>query len=203
MSTSRLTLGGSACTRISCGAYAPFGRQGPPADRPACSRPQPVQAGTLSQPGASTDWLSRAGDGRSRIPEQRSSSSKSGRFLASARSMTGAAAPGGRVSPARPATCCSSCRGAWEPPQWSNRSRCRWCRSAVGRPGAAPKVAELPVTLQRDRTPYNMVMGMSFVDVGTDHKGVLAFGEPPGKFYAQPVGFLRRDLARPKDCRTW
>ena len=39
---------------------------------------------------------------------------------------------------------------------------------------------------------------MRFVDVGADHKGMIAFGEPPGKFYAQPVGFLRCDLSGPE-----
>src|SRR5699024_8020383 len=41
-------------------------------------------------------------------------------------------------------------------------------------------------------------MNMRFVDVGADHKGMIAFGEPPGKFYAQPVGFLRCDLSGPE-----
>ena len=38
-------------------------------------------------------------------------------------------------------------------------------------------------------------MNVRFVDVGADHKGVFAFGEAFGKFHAQPVGFLRGDLA--------
>ena len=37
---------------------------------------------------------------------------------------------------------------------------------------------------------------MGLVNVGTDDKGVFALGEPLGKFYAQPVGFLRGDLPR-------
>lgn len=61
---------------------------------------------------------------------------------------------------------------------------------------AAPKVAELPVTVQIDRTPNNMIMDMGFVDVGADDKGVFALGESLGKLHAQPVGFLRGDLPR-------
>ena len=34
-------------------------------------------------------------------------------------------------------------------------------------------------------------MNVRFVDVGADHKGVIALGEPLGKFHAQAVGFLR------------
>ena len=69
---------------------------------------------------------------------------------------------------------------------------------AVDGAGAAPKVAELAVTLQRGGVPYNMVVDVSLVDVGTDDESVLALGEAPGQLHAQPVGFLRRDLARHK-----
>ena len=62
--------------------------------------------------------------------------------------------------------------------------------------GAAPKVAELPVTVQIDSTPNNVIMDMGLINVGTDNKGVFALGEPLGKFYAQPVGFLRGDFPR-------
>ena len=61
---------------------------------------------------------------------------------------------------------------------------------------AAPKVAELPVTVQVDRTPNDMIMDMGLVNVGTDDKGGFALGEPLGKFYTDPVGFLRGDLPR-------
>lgn len=64
--------------------------------------------------------------------------------------------------------------------------------------GAAPKVAELAVTLQRSGVPYNMVVDVRFVDVGADDESVLAFCETPGQLHTQPVGFLRRDLARNK-----
>ena len=67
---------------------------------------------------------------------------------------------------------------------------------AVDGTGAAPKVAELPVTLQRGGVPYNMVVDVSLVDVGADDESVPALGEAPGQLHAQPVGFLRRDLAR-------
>ena len=63
---------------------------------------------------------------------------------------------------------------------------------------AAPKVAELPVTVQIDRTPNDMIMDMGFVDVSADDKGVFALGEPLGKLHAQPVGLLRGDLPRTK-----
>src|SRR5699024_7550676 len=48
---------------------------------------------------------------------------------------------------------------------------------------------------QVDRTPNDMIMDMGFVDMGTDHKGMIALCEPLGKFNTQPVGFLRGDLA--------
>ena len=64
--------------------------------------------------------------------------------------------------------------------------------------GASPKVTELPVTIRIDRRPDDVIMNMRFVDVGADHKGMIALGEPPGKFYAQPVGFLRCDLSGPE-----
>ena len=41
-----------------------------------------------------------------------------------------------------------------------------------------------------------MVMNVLFVGVGTDDKGVVALGEALGKFIAELVGFIRRDLAR-------
>ena len=60
----------------------------------------------------------------------------------------------------------------------------------------APEIAELPVTVQVDRTPNDMIMDMGLINVGANDKGVFALGEPLGKFHAQPVGFLRRDLPR-------
>ena len=41
-------------------------------------------------------------------------------------------------------------------------------------------------------------MGVLFIDVGADHKCVIAFGKALGKLYAQAVGFLRRDLSGDK-----
>ena len=64
--------------------------------------------------------------------------------------------------------------------------------------GAAPKIAELAVTLQRSGVPYNMVVDVSLIDVGTDDESVPALGEAPGQLHAQSVGLLRRDLARHK-----
>ena len=43
-----------------------------------------------------------------------------------------------------------------------------------------------------------MIVDMSLVDVGTDHKSVFSLGKPLGKFNAQPVGFFRGDFARHK-----
>ena len=60
----------------------------------------------------------------------------------------------------------------------------------------APEIAELPVTVQVDRTPNDMIMDMGLINVGANDKGVFALGEPLGKLHAQPVGFLRRDLPR-------
>lgn len=41
-----------------------------------------------------------------------------------------------------------------------------------------------------------MIMDMGLVNVGADDKGVFFLGKSLGKFYAQPVGFLRGDLSR-------
>ena len=60
--------------------------------------------------------------------------------------------------------------------------------------GAAPKVAEFSVTICIDRRPDDVIMNVRFVYVSADHKGVIALGEPLGKFHAQAVGFFRRDF---------
>ena len=60
--------------------------------------------------------------------------------------------------------------------------------------GAAPKVAEFSLTIRIDRRPDDVIMNVRFVYVSADHKGVIALGEPLGKFHAQAVGFLRRDF---------
>ena len=44
--------------------------------------------------------------------------------------------------------------------------------------GAAPKVAELPVTVQVDRTPNDMIMDMGLVNVGTDDTSVPLLNDP-------------------------
>ena len=44
-----------------------------------------------------------------------------------------------------------------------------------------------------------MIMDMGLVNVGTDDKGVFSLGEPLGKFYTQPVSFLRANLPGQKD----
>ena len=66
-------------------------------------------------------------------------------------------------------------------------------------PGAAPEVSELPVTVQVDRVPDDVVADIGLVDVGADDKGIVSFGKPiyttdmdraeqkllPGKAYEQ------------------
>ena len=66
------------------------------------------------------------------------------------------------------------------------------------RAGTAPKVSEFPVTVHIDRVPDDVIMDMGFVDMGADHKGVIALGEPFGKLHTQPVGFFRGNLAGDK-----
>ena len=61
--------------------------------------------------------------------------------------------------------------------------------------GAAPKVAELSVTIHIDRRPDDVIMNVRFVYVSADHKGMITFGEPHGKLHAQPVCFLRGNFS--------
>ena len=51
------------------------------------------------------------------------------------------------------------------------------------------------VATGRVRGADDVIMDVRFVYVSTDHKGVIALGEPLGKFHAQAVGFLRCDLS--------
>ena len=60
---------------------------------------------------------------------------------------------------------------------------------------SAPEVSELPVTVQIDGTPNDVIMDMRFINMSTDHKCMVAFGESLCKFYSQSVGFFRRNLA--------
>ena len=62
-------------------------------------------------------------------------------------------------------------------------------------PGAAPEVSELPVTVQVDRVPDDVVADIGLVDVGADDKGIVSFGKPAGKLLAQPVCFLRGNFS--------
>ena len=66
------------------------------------------------------------------------------------------------------------------------------------RAGAAPEVSEFPVTVQIDCVPDDVIMDMGLVDMGADHKGVTALGEPLCKLHAQPVCFFRGNLAGDK-----
>ena len=52
---------------------------------------------------------------------------------------------------------------------------------------ATPKVAELPLILHIHRRPDDVVMDMRFINMGADHKGMIALGESLSKFHAQPV----------------
>ena len=61
---------------------------------------------------------------------------------------------------------------------------------------AADEVLKLPRTVQRRGVPVDVVVDVLFVGVGTDDKGMVALREAPGKFIAEPVGFLRSDLTR-------
>ena len=43
-----------------------------------------------------------------------------------------------------------------------------------------------------------MIMDMRFINMRANYKGMVAFGESLCKFYSQPVGFFRRNLAGEK-----
>ena len=64
--------------------------------------------------------------------------------------------------------------------------------------GAAPEVSELPVTVQVDGVPDDVMVNMGLVNVCADDKSIVALGESPGQLLAQPVCFLRRNLAGDK-----
>ena len=56
-------------------------------------------------------------------------------------------------------------------------------------PGAAPEIAELPLTVQGGGVPDNVIMDMRLVDVSADNEGMIALGEPLCKLHADAVGF--------------
>ena len=60
---------------------------------------------------------------------------------------------------------------------------------------AAPKVSEFAVTVQIDGADDNVVVDVMFICMSADDKSVFALGEAHGQLPAQPVCFLRRDLA--------
>ena len=60
--------------------------------------------------------------------------------------------------------------------------------------GSTKAVRRLSDTICIDRRPDDVIMNVRFVYVSADHKGVIALGEPLGKFHAQTVGFFRRDF---------
>ena len=62
--------------------------------------------------------------------------------------------------------------------------------------GAAPEVAKFPRAVQCGGVPNDMVMDMLFVGMGADDIGMVALRKTFGKFIAELIGFLWRDLAR-------
>ena len=65
-------------------------------------------------------------------------------------------------------------------------------------PALPPCGAEYPLHVPLKISWNDVVMDMGLVDMGADHKGVTALGEPFGKFHAQPVCFFRGNLAGDK-----
>ena len=69
----------------------------------------------------------------------------------------------------------------------------------VGQPAdsavAPDEVLELPRTVQCRGVPVDVVMNVLFVGVGADEKSVPALQEAFGKFVADAVGLLRRNLS--------
>ncbi len=65
-------------------------------------------------------------------------------------------------------------------------------------PGAAPKVSELPCAVKGRGIPDDMIMNVVFVNVGADNKSVVPVRKAFGKLTADPVCFLRSDLAGDK-----
>ena len=59
---------------------------------------------------------------------------------------------------------------------------------------AAPKVSEFPGLAECGGVPNHMIVNVSFVDMGADDIGVIAFGEAVDQLAAQPARFLRCDL---------
>ena len=66
------------------------------------------------------------------------------------------------------------------------------------RPGAAPEIAKLPVAVQVDCAPNDVIVDVLLVDVGADDESVIAFGEPPRHLHAEAIRLLRCDLSRHK-----
>lgn len=60
--------------------------------------------------------------------------------------------------------------------------------------GAVPEVSEFPCAIQAGGVPVNVIMDVVLIRVGTYNEGMVAFEEPLGKFIANTVGFLRRNL---------
>ncbi len=69
-------------------------------------------------------------------------------------------------------------------------------------PGAAPEVSELPVTVQVDGIPDDVVMDMGLVDVGAYDKGVVLVNLRASSW---PSRFASSGVISPgtKDCRRW
>ena len=66
------------------------------------------------------------------------------------------------------------------------------------RTGAAPEISKLPVAVQVDCTPNDVIVDVFLVNVGTDNESMIAFGKPPRHLHAEAVCLLRCDLPRHK-----
>jgi hypothetical protein len=69
--------------------------------------------------------------------------------------------------------------------------------------GRSDEVSELSPAVQCGGIKDNVVVNVLLVDVGADHKGMLALGKSQRKLLPDAVRLLRRDLTRQKACRVW
>ena len=67
-------------------------------------------------------------------------------------------------------------------------------REPPHRKAGADEVVKLPGTVKGRGVVINMIMNVALVDVGTNEKLVLSLCPAHGRFIADFVGFLRRDL---------
>lgn len=62
--------------------------------------------------------------------------------------------------------------------------------------GAVPEVPEFLCAVECGRIPYNVVMDVFAIHMGTDKEGVSAFQEPFGKFIPDLIRFFRCHFTR-------